>query len=101
MIQHIVMWKFKKEAKGHTGAENAAWVKEHLLRLPAVIPEIKEMKVELDNSGNADNYDAVLITAFESFDALHTYKVHPEHVKVSSFVAEAAEKRASVDYLLN
>lgn len=98
MIQHIVMWKFKEEAEGKSRGENVAWVKERLLALPAIIPEIKQMSVETDASGNDENYDAVLITVFENFDALQAYKVHPEHVKVSSYVAKTAEKRASVDY---
>lgn len=101
MIQHIVMWKFKTEAEGKSRRENAEWVKEHLSALPALIPEIKEMKIELDESGNDENYDAVLLTVFDSLDALHTYKVHPAHVKVSSYVAKTAEKRACVDYQLD
>lgn len=101
MIQHIVMWKFKEEAEGHTKQENLAWVKESLLALPPYIPEIKKIEVHTDDSGTGDNYDAVLVTVFESFDALNCYKTHPEHVKISSFVAKATEKRASVDYILN
>lgn len=100
MIRHIVMWKFK-EAEGRTGTEHAAWVKEQLLALPALIPQIREIEVQLDTSGSANNYDAVLITVFDNFEALGIYKTHPEHKKISSYVARMAEKRASVDYTLD
>lgn len=100
MIRHIVMWKFKDFAMGKSRAENLAWVRSHLLALPAVIPAIKKMEMELDQSGNTANYDAVLLTEFEHFDALEAYKTHPAHQEVSQYVAQVAEARSSVDYLL-
>ena len=100
MIKHIVMWKFKDSAEGKTKKENISIVKENLLKLPAIIDEIKFMSIHGDDSGSDDNFDAVLITEFENFEDLHTYKVHPEHQKVSQYVKLVSCSRASVDYNL-
>ena len=40
MIEHVVMWRFT-DGEGRTKEENCAYVKERLLALPAIIPEIK------------------------------------------------------------
>lgn len=100
MIEHIVMWKFKENAEGKTKKENISIVKEALEKLPGIIPEIRFLEVRPDQSGDGQNYDAVLITKFDSFEHLNIYKAHPEHQKVSRYVGLTSEKRASVDYNL-
>lgn len=97
MIQHVVMWKFAEAAEGKTKAENMAWVKEHLLALIPIIPEIKKLEIGADIGGTDMSYDMVLIMEFESMEALHTYKVHPEHQKVSQYVKKIRIARATVD----
>ncbi|MBO7175982.1 MAG: Dabb family protein [Clostridia bacterium] len=97
MIQHVVMWKFAEEAEGLTKAENMAWVKEHLTALIPIIPEIKKMEIGADIGGTDMSYDMVLIMEFESMEALHTYKVHPEHQKISQYVKKIRIARATVD----
>ena len=97
MIQHVVMWKFAEEAEGLTKAENMAWVKEHLTALIPIIPEIKKMEIGADIGGTDMSYDMVLIMEFESMEALHTYKVHPEHQKISQYVKKIRIARAPVD----
>ena len=97
MIQHVVMWKFAEEAEGLTKAENMAWVKEHLTALIPIIPEIKKMEIGADIGGTDMSYDMVLIMEFESMEALHTYKVHPEHQKISQYVKKIRIVRATVD----
>lgn len=78
LIQHIVMWKFKDSAHGKSKAEHMEWMRSHLLALPPLIPQLKKMKIEFDASGNHSNYDAVLLTVFDDFDALQSYKVCPD-----------------------
>lgn len=100
MIKHIVMWKFKDQSEGKTKKEILEFVKEGLLRLPEIIPEIKAMDFHTDHSTKDDNFDAVLVTEFESFEDLAIYTTHPEHQKVSQFVAKVKLSRASVDYCM-
>lgn len=97
MIEHVVMWKFADFAEGKTKEENMDWVREHLLALPAIIPEIRKMEIGKDIGHTEMSYDMVLIMHFDSMDALHTYKVHPDHQAVSSYVKKIRIARATVD----
>ena len=97
MIQHIVMWKFADNAEGKTKEENMTWVREHLLALIPIIPEIKKLEIGEDIGKTDMSYDMVLVMEFESMEALHTYKVHPEHQRVSQYVKKIRIARATVD----
>ena len=98
MIKHIVMWKFKDYAEGATKQENILKVKSMLEALPEKIDFIREMQVNINVNPKEGMYDAVLISAFDSLEDVERYRVHPEHKKISSFVALIREGRASVDY---
>ena len=93
MIKHVVMWKFKEENK----AENLVKAKEMLLALPALIGEIKKMEVYIDDLHTASSMDMMLQTEFDTFDDLHTYAVHPEHLLVAEFIKSAVESRVALD----
>ncbi len=97
MIKHIVMWKFKDYAEGATKQENILKVKEMLEALPKKIDFIREMQVNINVNPKEGMYDAVLISSFDSLEDVERYRVHPEHKKISSFVALIREGRASVD----
>ena len=97
MIKHIVMWKLKPEAEGHTAKENASWMKEHLEALLGTVPELKSCHVGI-NIGPEDNCEACLESTFESMEDLGKYKVHPEHVKVSSYCKLVRESRVACDF---
>lgn len=98
MIKHIVMWKFKDHAEGLTKEENISKVKSMLEALPEKIDFIREMHVEINVNPKEGMYDAVLISAFDSIEDVEKYRVHPEHKKISSYVALIKIDRASVDY---
>ena len=44
------------------------------------------------------NYDAVLVSEFESPEALDTYKNDPRHKAVSALCKSIREDRVAVDY---
>ena len=96
MIEHVVMWKFT-DGEGRTKEENCVYVRERLLALPAIIPEIKMMQIGRDVSGTDMSYDMMLVTRFDSLEALHTYKVHPAHVAVSEYVKKVRIARVVLD----
>ncbi len=98
MLKHVVMWKLKAEAEGRTKAENALWMKEHLEALVGVVPEIRSLEVGINCKPGEMAYDAVLISTFDNEEALATYKVHPEHVKISAYCKKIREARVVVDY---
>ena len=97
MIRHVVMWKFKESAEGKTKIENMEWVREHLYALLPIIPEIKKMEIGYDVNKTEMSMDLMLLTEFDSLDTLKTYAVHPEHVKVSTYVRKVIETRVVLD----
>lgn len=98
MIKHIVMWKFKDFAEGLTKQENLEKVKGMLEALPGKIDFIRDIKVEFNVNPKDGMYDAVLISTFDSLEDVAKYRVHPEHVKISNYVALVKTDRASVDF---
>jgi lipoate-protein ligase B len=91
------MWKFADIAEGHTKEDNMKWVRDHLLVLKEIIPELKRMEIGIDVSHTDMSYDMVLLTEFESLATLGVYKAHPEHVKVSQYVSKVKTARAVID----
>lgn len=91
MIRHIVMWKFRPG----TEAEQEQFL-EGLRGLQGVIPQLKRSEVAV-NVGQG-NYDAVLVSEFESLEALDTYKNDPRHKAVSALCKSIREDRVAVDY---
>ena len=98
MVQHIVMWKFKDSAEGKSREENMRIVSKSLYSLVGVIGEIKKMEIGEDVSRTDASMDLVLVTEFESTEALRSYAVHPEHVKVADYVKKVTETRKVLDY---
>ena len=91
MIRHIVMWKFrpgteKEQEEFLTGLRN----------LQGVIPQLKRSEVTV-NVGQG-NYDAVLVSEFESLEALDAYKNDPRHKAVSALCKSIRTDRVAVDY---
>ena len=91
MIRHIVMWKFRPG----TDAEQEQFLT-GLRNLQGVIPQLLRCEVAV-NVGE-DNYDAVLVSEFESLEALEAYKNDPRHKAVSALCKSIREDRVAVDY---
>lgn len=91
MIRHIVMWKFRPG----TEAEQAKFLG-GLRDLQGVIPQLLRSEVAV-NVGKG-NYDAVLVSEFESLEALDAYKNDPRHKAVSALCKSIREDRVAVDY---
>ena len=91
MIRHIVMWKFRPG----TEAEQKAFL-EGLRGLQGVITQLKRSEVAV-NVGQG-NYDAVLVSEFESLEALDAYKNDPRHKAVSALCKSIRTDRVAVDY---
>ena len=92
MIKHIVMWKFKENQE-----ETMNQFLQGLNRLKDIIPEIKYMETGININPN-NEYDAILISEFETMEALETYKNHPEHIKVSELCKSIRIDRQAIDY---
>ena len=91
MIKHVVLWKFKPG----TEAEQARFL-EGLKGLYGVIPQIKGQEVGV-NAGPG-NYDAALVSSFDSLEDLAAYQTDPRHVAVAEICRAIREDRVAVDY---
>lgn len=94
MVRHIVMWKFRPG----TEAEQEKFLN-GLRDLQGVIPQLLRSEVER-NVGPEGNYDAVLVSEFQSLEDLEIYKKDPRHQAVSALCKSIREDRAAVDYEL-
>jgi len=90
MIRHIVMWKFRPG----TEAEQTQFL-DGLRSLQGVIPELLRCEVAV---AVGDSYDAVLVSEFESLEALQRYKNDPRHQAASALCKSIRTDRAAVDY---
>ena len=92
MIKHIVMWKFKENEE-----ENMNKFLDGLNSLKNIIPEIKYMETGI-NINPKNEFDAILISEFETMEDLENYKNNPEHIKVSELCKSIRLDRQAIDY---
>ena len=90
MIRHVVMWKFKPGTREEMEKFLAG-----LRGLYGVIPQIRAQQVGVNCVEG--NYDAVLISDFDSLADLETYKKDPRHVAVSALCKAIRTDRVAVD----
>lgn len=91
MIRHIVMWKFRPGTE-----EEQARFLTGLQSLDGVIPQLK--RCEIGRNIAPGNYDAVLVSEFDSLEDLEIYKQDPRHQAVSAICRAIREERAAVDF---
>ncbi|SOE47084.1 Stress responsive A/B Barrel Domain [Caballeronia arationis] len=97
MIRHIVMWR----VRGDTPAERVSAlnrVKTSFEGLRGRIPGMSHLEVGLDHSQVDYACDAVLVTDFDSQEALEAYASHPEHLRVRQELGDLRTARFQVDY---
>lgn len=97
MVRHIVAWNYKDGFTESESKENAQKVKEELEALKDIVDGIIELKVNI-NILSSGNRDIVLNSLFEDKKALDAYQIHPDHVRVSSFVGTVVQNRTCIDY---
>ncbi|MFI3214567.1 MAG: Dabb family protein [Eubacteriales bacterium] len=98
MIKHIVMWKFKECDTVEEKMTKIKKFEDGLMSLVGVVKELKSAEFQYNMNAPEKNYDATLISEFESIEDLNAYLVHPEHKKVSAYCQEIRVSRAAVDY---
>ncbi len=97
MIRHVVMWRFADEAEGRTRQQNMEYIRDRLMALPAIIPQIKRMEIGIDIGRTDKSYDMMLLSEFESMEALAEYRDHPDHMAVSKYVGKVSTARVVAD----
>lgn len=98
-IKHIVMWRVRGDDEA-TRAGNAALVKREFESLAGRIPGMRHLEVGIDSSRIDYACDVVLVTEFDSAEALAGYAVHPEHLRVRDALGDLRIARHQVDYAI-
>ena len=97
MIRHIVMW----QVRGDTAQEkriSGERVKEAFEGLRGRIPGMCHLEIGIDTSTVDYACDVVLVSDFESREALDAYANHPEHLRVRQQLGDVRTARHQVDY---
>ncbi|MBL4932802.1 Dabb family protein [Clostridium paridis] len=71
---------------------------EVLLSMRGKIEVLMDIQVEVNIRPGQSNYDLILITKFESLEALDVYLSHPAHLEVAKFIGSILDTQASVCY---
>lgn len=97
MVKHIIIWTLKEMSEAEK-AEHKRLIKEGLEGLKGRIDGLLDIKVVTDPLPSS-NGDLMLDSTFADYDALKSYSVHPEHVKVANErVRPFTADRKCVDY---
>ncbi|MDD5329147.1 MAG: Dabb family protein [Sulfuricella sp.] len=96
MIKHIVVWRLDERAGDK--AANALRLKQLLEGLNGRIPGLLKLEVGIDFSRENESSDVVLVSEFESRQALEAYQTHPAHAEVAPFVKSVRSERRVIDY---
>ncbi len=96
-IRHVVMWR----VKGDSAADRKATcerIKAAFEGLRGLIEGMNFLEIGLDVSGVDYACDVVLVSEFDTAEALQSYATHPEHLRVRSELGDLRTSRHQVDY---
>lgn len=97
VIKHVVMWSVRGE-DGAARARNIALLKAEFESLRGRVPGLLALELGVDESRVDYACDVVLITEFESRQALADYANHPEHLRVRQRLGDLRTARHQVDF---
>ena len=96
MIKHIVTWKLIAEDVSTKAASTAA-IRDALEPLAGVIEGVRTLTIHANVAAPEANWDVVLLSEFDSIEALEAYQTHPAHMIAAGVVREHVSDRASID----
>lgn len=97
MVNHIVLWNFKKELSDAEKKDAALRMKKELEAVKDQVPGTISLRV-VTQALPSGNKDIGLISVFETEEALQTYHKHPAHMAAAAYVGSVTEGRVCLDY---
>ncbi len=94
MVKHVVMWKMSADS----AESHAKEMKRQLETLVGQVPGMISLEAGLNGNADEASADFVLITSHTSWEALHSYHTHPEHLKVAAYIRSVVQARWAVDF---
>ena len=98
MIMHIVMWQLKDHAEGADKAHSLQKMKALLESCKALVQGIVRLDVAVAQPGLEATCDIIMISEFESLEALDAYQSHPHHVAMKPFIGAIRQTRHCMDF---
>lgn len=96
MLRHVSLFSFTPES---TPAQRQA-VGEALMKLPALIAEVRDYRYGPDAGVNAGNFDYAVVADFDDTAGYLVYRDHPEHRRVLlELIAPIITTRAAVQFV--
>lgn len=92
MFRHIVLFRFSDPE------ECIPVVREKLLALKSVIPEIVEMEFGADELHTQRSFDAALIVTFRNEEDYRVYDEHPAHAEARKYIHAHRLESKTVDF---
>jgi hypothetical protein len=96
-VRHIVMWRVAGATEDEKRG-NMETVRRGFESLRGCVPGMTSLDVGVDESRVSYACDVVLVTEFESQDALKSYATHPDHRRVRDALEGLRVERHQVDY---
>ncbi|EJL94246.1 Stress responsive A/B Barrel Domain-containing protein [Herbaspirillum sp. CF444] len=102
-VRHIVMWDVAGTRGSPEHAANLAALKQAFEPLAAsgVIPGLLKLEIGIDYSAVDYACDVVLLSEFDSAEALAVYQTHPAHAAAKQQIGDIRIARHQVDYYFN
>ena len=91
MYSHIVMFTLKDP-------DDIPQTAGSLRAMEGRIPQLRYLEVGVDDAPSDRSAHIVLITRFDSAEALAAYQAHPQHQQVLEFLGEVVERAVKVDF---
>lgn len=98
MIKHIVFWRMKESANGHSAAENIKIAAEKLDAVAAQFPKLRSISHHTCIFSGAHYWDYVEEMVFDDLDSLKEWAAFEPHKQLHDFVESVRKERAAVDY---
>lgn len=96
MIKHLVFFKLQDPSP-----ETLRQTREIIMAMTGKVPQLRHLEVGVDLVRSERSCDLALVAHFASRADLDAYQIHPEHVKVSQYLATVkAGPSLTVDYEL-
>jgi hypothetical protein len=94
MVRHVFMWRVAPNADSDE-------IVSILNTLPDKVPGIRSWEIghhQGEEGDSGDPWDSVLVTDFDSFEALEGYSNHPYHLEVVEQLMPMFSARAVCDF---
>ena len=97
MVKHIVLFKLKDTLSTAEKLNIMEDFKTSIEALKDTIDCIRSIEVGI-NINDAESWDMVLTSDFDSLEDVKVYAAHPAHIAAASIIKDAKADRACVDY---